>query len=199
MSQGIRQGRLEDKVVIITGGAQGIGYAVAALAQAEGAHVVIADVQDGKGKETALSVGGTFVHLDVTDETSVRQAVDSVAGEYGRIDVLVNNAGAGLVAPAAETSSAQFRQLLDIDLTGMFTVAREVGRHMTEAGRGSIVNLSSIAAFTGIPKPAVAYSAAKAGAAQMARSLASEWACHGSRVAESFQDSLSRNACVSAP
>jgi 3-oxoacyl-[acyl-carrier protein] reductase len=174
---------LTRKVVLVTGAAQGIGYAAAELAAAVGSTVVIADIQRGRGNSAATGLGARFVELDVTHAESVAGAVSSVVAEFGRIDVLINNAGAALAVKALEMTPDQFHRVLDVDLVGVFRVSSEVARHMIAAGGGAIVNISSVSALIAMyPEPVAGYSAAKAGVAQLTRNLAAEWADHGIRV-----------------
>lgn len=175
--------RLEGKTVLITGGAQGIGLATALLAKDEGATVIIGDLQAEKGQAAAEAAGVAFVPLDVADEQSVKAAVDRVIADHGRIDVLVNNAGVVRLNPAEDTTRDDWDATMAVDLTGVFTVTQEVGKHMRAAGSGSIVNLSSVSAFVAMhPERLFAYSAAKAGVAQLARTIAIEWAPYGIRA-----------------
>lgn len=149
--------RVQDKVSIVTGGALGIGRATAELLAREGAHVVVADIKDEEGRAVvdALVKQGhkaMYKHLDVTAEKEVREAVAAVAREYGRIDVLVNNAGiAGANKPTHEVSADEWRQVMDVNVTGVFLCTKYVVPYMTEAGGGSIINLSSIYGLIGAP------------------------------------------------
>ncbi|WP_238363998.1 SDR family oxidoreductase [Mesobacterium pallidum] len=169
---------MSERVVIITGGAAGIGWATAQRFAADGCRVVIADLTGADEAAARLGAGHTGVTLDITDAA----AVEAMVAGLDRIDVLVNNAGIGdSHLPSLEQDIAQFRKVLDIHVTGAFLVARACARRMIDAGGGAIVNLSSIAGVTGLPRRN-AYGAAKAGIAMMTRSLACEWAGVGVRV-----------------
>ena len=124
----------------------------------------------------ALSVPG-----DVSEEASVRGMVETVMGEYGRIDVLVNNAGISTIVPAEETTLADWERTLTINLTGPFLTSREFGKEMLRRGEGSIVNISSVAGLLGIGDRA-AYNASKHGLIGLTRTLAAEWGGRGVRV-----------------
>jgi NAD(P)-dependent dehydrogenase (short-subunit alcohol dehydrogenase family) len=146
---------MNNRVVIITGAADGIGWATAQCFAEAGYSVVITDIREELAKERCASLG--FKHLalacDVTDETMVDVCVHKVMQHYGRIDVLVNNAGIG--EQNAETTAqeyAKFRQLLDIHLGGTFLMSRAVGKVMLQQLHGAIVNISSIAGVLGIAK-----------------------------------------------
>lgn len=181
----------EGRVAVVTGAAQGIGAAIAEELARGGATVVVGDLQEETGRSLAERLtdetGGRaeFRRLDVTDGPAVAEAARAVAGDHGRVDALVNNAGVAESAPTFELDDATWNRTIAIDLTGSFLCAREFGRLMADqdpAG-GSIVNVSSIAAFKAVrPEKHLAYDVAKAGVAHMARVLAAEWATHGIRV-----------------
>lgn len=165
-------------VALITGAADGIGWATAQLFVARGYRVVIADLAGAEERAAQLGEGHEGIALDVTSEADVAAAI----GKLDRIDVLVNNAGIGdSHLPTLEQDIAYFRKVLDVHLAGAFLMAREVGRKMLAQRSGSIVNISSIAGVVGLPRRN-AYGAAKAGVAMMTQSLACEWAGSGIRV-----------------
>ncbi len=118
---------------------------------------------------------------DVSDEASVRGMVETVMGEFGRIDVLVNNAGISTIVPAEETTLGDWERTLAINLTGPFLTSREFGKEMLRRGEGSIVNISSVAGLLGIGDRA-AYNASKHGLIGLTRTLAAEWGGRGVRV-----------------
>ena len=130
----------------------------------------------GHAGARALSVPG-----DVSDEGSVRAMVEAVVGEFGRVDALVNNAGISAIVPAEETPLADWRRVLEVNLTGPFLMSREFGKEMLQAGSGSIVNVSSVAGLLGIADRA-AYNASKHGLIGLTRTLAAEWGGRGVRV-----------------
>ncbi|MCB1334008.1 MAG: SDR family oxidoreductase [Roseivivax sp.] len=166
------------RTVLITGGAEGIGWATARLFAARGNRVVIADLSGAQARAAELGPAHQGITLDVTDEGAVIAAFAAL----GRIDVLVNNAGIGDThLPSTEQQIDSFRRVLDVHLAGAFLMAREAGRQMIAQGGGAIVNLSSIAGVVGLPRRN-AYGAAKAGVSMMTRSLACEWAGAGVRV-----------------
>ncbi|SOC36257.1 NAD(P)-dependent dehydrogenase (short-subunit alcohol dehydrogenase family) [Rhizobium subbaraonis] len=164
---------------LVTGGAEGIGLAIArALAQA-GHRVTIADLDGAKATKRAaeLGTGHRGIACDVTDEAQTAAVAASAA-----FDVLVNNAGIGdSHLPTLEQDVTAFRKVLDVHLAGTFLMSREAAKGMVARGSGAIVNLSSIAGLTGLPKRN-AYGAAKAGIVAMTRAMACEWAGRGVRV-----------------
>jgi NAD(P)-dependent dehydrogenase (short-subunit alcohol dehydrogenase family) len=167
---------------VITGAAQGIGRQVARALAKEGYALVLADLRepeetlDALGGAAAISVVG-----DVAAETDVATLADLVRDRFGRLDVLVNNAGVSLLAPAEETTAEQWRRVLEVNLTGPFLLSQALGRLMLDAGSGSIVNIASIAGLHGIADRA-AYNASKHGLIGLTRTLAAEWGGRGVRV-----------------
>lgn len=164
---------------LVTGGADGIGLAIARALAGSGHRVTIADLDADQAARRAaeLGEGHRAIACDVTVEALVVAAASSAP-----FDVLVNNAGIGdSHLPTLEQGLDAFRRVLDVHLAGTFLMSREVGRGMVERCRGAIVNLSSIAGLTGLPKRN-AYGAAKAGIVAMTRSMACEWAGAGVRV-----------------
>ena len=142
--------RLEGKVALITGGARGMGASEAQLFIDEGARVVISDVLDSVGQETAkrLSPDGSkcvFLHHDVTSEDDWNAVVASVLETYGQIDILVNNAGIFEQGSVLDTTLPAFTRTMDINVTGVFLGMKSVAPHMVNRGKGSIVNISSVA------------------------------------------------------
>ena len=174
----------ERRVALVTGAGRGIGRRVALELAGRGYAVVANDLQEPEdvlgelldaGAE-ALSVTG-----DVSDEASVREMVGTIVERFGRIDVLVNNAGVSFITPAEKTSLADWNRTLAVNLTGPFLMCREFGKVMLEQGQGSIVNVSSVAGLLGISDRA-AYNASKHGLVGLTRTLAAEWGGRGVRV-----------------
>lgn len=180
--------RLDGKRAVVTGGARGIGRAIAERLAVAGAKVVIADRDEDEGRAVANIIeasGGSasFILLDVTKPDLVAAAAETIEKTLGPVDVLVNNAGVVRNAPAAEMSLDDWKTVIDIDLGGVFLCAQAFGRRMLAAGRGSIVNISSICGEVTVhPQPQVSYNAAKAGVNLLTKSLAVEWAKKGVRV-----------------
>ncbi|MEV6107764.1 SDR family NAD(P)-dependent oxidoreductase [Streptomyces sp. NPDC051940] len=169
---------------IVTGGAHGIGAAIARRLADEGARVVIADIDGDAAKATAAAIGrgAEGVHCDVRRTADVEEAVAHAAEVYGRLDVLVNNAyaGAGL-GPFGQVAEADWLASFDVTLHGAMRAARAALPHLARAGgRGAIVNIGSVNGETGLGEHA--YSAAKAGLTSLTRSLAVEAAASGVRV-----------------
>jgi NAD(P)-dependent dehydrogenase (short-subunit alcohol dehydrogenase family) len=172
------------KVAVVTGAARGIGRRVAEVLADSGYALVLTDVQEcaqtleavrKRGSE-ALDVPG-----DVSLEADVHALAEHVHTRFGRIDALVNNAGISFIAAAEDTSTEQWRRVLEVNLTGPFLLCRAFGRMMLEAGGGSIVNVASIAGLRGVADRA-AYNASKHGLIGLTRTLAAEWGGRGVRV-----------------
>lgn len=170
---------LRGQVALITGGAGGIGMAIARLFAARGCRVVLIDSSDAV-RAAAASVGdGHLAYVsDVACESAVKQVVSDVIAKARRVDILVNNAGVGLLARAEDTTVEQWDKTMAVNLRGPFLYAREVGRHMLEQGYGRIVNLASQAASIGLDQH-LAYCASKSALLGMTRVLALEWAGRG--------------------
>jgi NAD(P)-dependent dehydrogenase (short-subunit alcohol dehydrogenase family) len=169
---------------IVTGGADGIGLAIVRRMIADDWKVAILDLDRDKALERSRELGsGTFaVTADVSDVATIREAVAIVTKEFGGIDVAVNNAGIGDThLPTIEQSAETFDRILRVHLGGTFNLSREIAGAMIAQRSGAILNISSIAGLTGLPKRN-AYGAAKAGIASMTRSMACEWARFGIRV-----------------
>ncbi|MDE0808690.1 MAG: SDR family NAD(P)-dependent oxidoreductase [Alphaproteobacteria bacterium] len=172
------------KVVLITGGASGIGRASASLFAAQGAAVAISDINEDKTREAARELGNQHVAApgDVSDEASVATIIEAARGGLGKIDVLINCAGVSdTFAPTLEQSMEHWQRIIDINLTGTYLTCRAVAGEMLERGEGAIVNISSIAGLVGLPYRN-AYTASKHGVAGLTKSLASEWGQSGIRV-----------------
>ena len=172
---------LKNKVTIITGGAQGIGAACAQRFSAEGAHVVLADVDDARGSALAQSVGALYVHCDVGDKLDVDAMVQLTIAKHGHIDVLVNNAGIVKTAPFLDVTEDDFDAVIRVNLKGAFLVAQAVAREMVKTGGGSVVNMSSVNAVMAIPSIA-SYNMSKGAINQLTRVMALALADLGVRV-----------------
>jgi NAD(P)-dependent dehydrogenase (short-subunit alcohol dehydrogenase family) len=171
-------------VAVVTGAAQGIGRTVAEALAGEGYALVLADLKEPVETLAAVRDAGApavAVVGDVASEDHVSWLAERVRGRFGGVDVLVNNAGVSLLSPAEETTAEQWRRVLEVNLTGPFLLSRALGRLMLEAGRGSIVNVASIAGLHGIADRA-AYNASKHGLIGLTRTLAAEWGGRGVRV-----------------
>ncbi len=169
--------RLETKVALVTGGASGIGRATAHRLAADGAHVVITDIQRELGEATAKAEGFTFLQHDVTDEAQWSQVVGDVEGRFGRLDVLVNSAGIWL-ANATDLESTlldDWQKIFAVNVDGVFLGCKAVIPAMSRSGGGSIVNISSIAALRPTPH-AAAYGAGKAAVAHLTQTVAAHCA-----------------------
>ena len=170
---------LESKVVIVTGGASGLGKAMVEAFAEEGATVVIADVNKADGLQFAsdLSSQGKqadFLFLDVSDAEQVNTAIDSMFKKYGKIDVLCNNAGINVRKFALDISPEEWQKVINVNLSGMFYCAQAVGRVMVQQKSGKIINTASVSAVRGHLKRAP-YASAKGGVYQMTKVLAHEW------------------------
>jgi NAD(P)-dependent dehydrogenase (short-subunit alcohol dehydrogenase family) len=172
------------KVAVVTGAAQGIGRRVAETLAARGFDLVLTDLQTctdaaaavrGLGREVLDAPG------DVTDESHVGALEATAVERFGRVDVLVNNAGISSIGPAEALETDEWRRVLDVNLTGPFLTSRTFGRTMLTAGHGSIVNIASIAGLRAVSDRA-AYNTSKHGLIGLTRTLAAEWGGRGVRV-----------------
>jgi len=180
------QGRLAGKVALITGGARGMGAAEAALFASEGARVVITDVRDEDGALTAKNISPdasacVYMHHDVVSEDKWATVVASTIKTFGRIDVLVNNAGIFETGTVLNTTLDMYRRTIDINQVGVFLGMKAVAEHMVKQQSGSIINISSIAGLQGAAG-FLAYGASKWAVRGMSRGVAKELAPFGVRV-----------------
>jgi NAD(P)-dependent dehydrogenase (short-subunit alcohol dehydrogenase family) len=166
-------GRVQDKVAIVTGAATGLGFAAASRLAEEGAHVVITDWDQERGPAAAERIGRGcwFLYQNVAEEEGWQHLLDQVLDRHGRLDVLINNAGVGIPKSVEDTTLAQWRWLMEINLDGVFLGTRYGMSAMKHGGGGSIVNLSSIEGLIGDRRLA-AYDASKAGVIGLTRSAA---------------------------
>lgn len=178
---------IEGRVAVVTGASSGLGARFARVLSGRGARVVLAArraerieaLADELGIERCLAVA-----TDVADEEAVRRLVDATVERFGRLDVLVNNAGISNVSPALQESTEDFRRVIEVNLVAVFTVCREAARVMVERGQGgAIVNVASVLGLVGTGRiPQASYTAAKGGVVNMTRELAAQWARQGVRV-----------------
>jgi NAD(P)-dependent dehydrogenase (short-subunit alcohol dehydrogenase family) len=177
-------GRLEGLVAVITGAAGGMGAAYARGFAAEGATVVVADLDLAGAERVAAELPGkaTAVGVDVAEVSSVRAMVDQAVAFGGTLDVLVNNAGIGIAKPLLDYTEADWDRQLAVNAKGPFFALQAAARVMIPAGRGKIVNVASTAAFVSSSTPEVAYDVSKGAVRQLTVSAAAELAPHGINV-----------------
>lgn len=179
--------RLKEKVMLVTGGASGIGLETVKRALQEGAKVVLSDLPGSQGEKLSAAFNEQFpgncrfVPADVTSTEEVEALVSLTVGHFGRLDVAFANAGIGGGCPAETYPEADFLRVMDINLNGVFRLARAALRQMYPQGTGNIINCASILGVFG-QSGVAAYGAAKAGVINLTRTLALEAAAHGVRV-----------------
>lgn len=176
--------RLKDKVAVITGGASGIGLATAKRMQAEGAIVVIGDVDPATGQTVANDLNVTFVQVDVSDPVAVDNLFDTAYEVHGGVDIAFNNAG---ISPPEDdlienTSLDAWQRVQDINLKSVFLCSKAALRHMVPAQKGSIINTASFVAVMGSATSQISYTASKGGVLAMSRELGVQYARQGIRV-----------------
>ena len=176
-------GKLDTKIAIVTGGGQGIGRGIAEKLAAEGATVVVTDLNETTARQTAAGLGRGAIALraDVTAKASVRAMVAHVQEQFGRIDVLVNNAGWDKAGPFLESDEADWERIIAINLVGVLNTCKAVLPIMVQQGSGSVINIASDAGRVGASGEAV-YSAAKGGVIAFTKAAAREMARHGVNV-----------------
>jgi glucose 1-dehydrogenase len=183
---------LSNKIAIVTGAGQGIGRACAIRCAAEGAKVIVSDVNANSGAEVVAAVkaaqgDATFMACDVSKSADVAATVAKAVATYGRLDLLVNNAGVVDDSPFLDLAEAEFDRIIGVNLKGAFLMAQAAGRQFVKQGKdgngnaGAIVNMSSINAWFGLPDHA-AYAMSKGGIMQLTKSMAVALASHGIRV-----------------
>jgi len=176
---------LAGRVAIVTGSSSGIGEAIARELAAAGAAVVVNSRSEERAQPVANEIrsrGGRAIAVaaDVCDSAQVAALVSAALDELGGLDILVNNAGAGFVAPSEELAEADWRRLIEVDLTAPFLCSQAAARHMLSVGRGVIVNIASALGHTAMPGRA-AYTSAKHGLIGLTKVLGTEWASRGVR------------------
>ncbi|MFG2108042.1 3-oxoacyl-ACP reductase [Micromonospora chersina] len=178
------QGRLQDRVAVVTGAGSGIGLATVRRFAAEGARVVCVDIDAEAGKRAADEVAGEFVAADVADEAAVRDLFDGVAERHGRVDVAFNNAG---ISPPdddsiLETGLDAWERVLRVNTTSVYLCCKYAIPHMRRQGKGSIINTASFVALMGAATSQIAYTASKGGVLAMTRELGVQFAREGIRA-----------------
>lgn len=174
--------RLDGRTALVSGGGTGIGWGIARCLWAAGARVILIGRRESVLQKAVESLGeraASFVH-DVTDFDAAAGLVDRIRDELGPVNILVNNAGIHLKKPALETTERELQQVIDVHLTGAFSLTRACLPDMIEAGEGSVVFIASMASFLGLPL-VLTYGTAKTGVLGMVRSLAAEYSRHGVR------------------
>ncbi len=176
-------GRLDGKVAIISGAARGQGASEARQFVAEGGRVLLTDILDDDGAALAAELGDAahYHHLDVTDDAAWADAVAQVESRWGRLDVLVNNAGILSIQTMTDTTRQEFERVLDVNVTGVFLGMKAASAAMKQHGSGSIINISSVAGLRGVPTQ-FSYATSKWAVRGMTRSAARELAPLGIRV-----------------
>jgi NAD(P)-dependent dehydrogenase (short-subunit alcohol dehydrogenase family) len=176
--------RLAGRVAVVTGGGGGIGLAAARRMHAEGATIVVGDIDRDAGAAAAAEVSGSFVGVDVSDEDAVNALFDTAADTYGSVDIAFNNAG---ISPPEDdlienTELSAWQRVQDVNLKSVYLCCRAALRHMVPAGRGSIINTASFVAVLGSATSQISYTASKGGVLALSRELGVQFARQGIRV-----------------
>ena len=180
-------GRIQDRVAVVTGGCSGIGLATVRRFAAEGAKVVVGDIDDDAGKALVEELGAdvaTYVHVDVTSKDEVDALFQTAKDTYGSVDIAFNNAG---ISPPEddsilETDLDAWRKVQEVNLTSVYLCCKAALPHMLDQGRGSIINTASFVAVMGAATSQISYSASKGGVLSMSRELGVQFARQGVRV-----------------
>lgn len=179
---------LTDRVSIITGAASGIGKELAKGLAEAGSHIVIADINMEGAKQVAeqirqLGVRTLAVQVDITNEQQIQDMIQAVMDAFGRIDVLINNAGIGARIEIEQMEYKDWQRMMDVNMNSVFLMSKAVGQVMIEQRQGSIINISSISGLVvNVPQYQAAYNASKAGVIMITRSMALEWARYNIRI-----------------
>jgi NAD(P)-dependent dehydrogenase (short-subunit alcohol dehydrogenase family) len=178
---------LSGRVALVTGAASGMGRATAIAFAEAGANLMLADINLDGVQQAAREIEGVGqraipVHCDVSDTNQILSMFERLDGEYGRIDILSNVAGEGLLARPEEVSIEQVRRVLEVLVIARFFLTQQAGRRMLAAGKGSIISTGSLASVTALGRGHIAYSMAMGAVAQMTRELSTEWSGRGVRV-----------------
>ena len=183
---------LAGKKAFVTGGARGIGFSYASALAEAGADVAIVDIRGEAAREATAEIARKTgrktlgVETDVTDERQVAEMMDTILRAFGRLDIAFCNAGIAIHRPAEEMSAVEWRQVIEVNLTGIFLTATAAGRQMLRQGGGSIVNTASMSSrIVNVPQKQCSYNASKGGVLQLTKSLAVEWAERNVRVTAS--------------
>ncbi|MEU4341571.1 3-oxoacyl-ACP reductase [Nocardia sp. NPDC023852] len=176
--------RLQDRVAVVTGGGSGIGLATVRRFAAEGAKVVVADVDAVTGEAAAAEVGGRYAEVDVTDESQVEALFQAAVDSYGGLDIAFNNAG---ISPPEDdsiltTGIDAWRRVQEVNLTSVYLCSKYAIQHMLERGKGSVINTASFVAVMGAATSQISYTASKGGVLSMSRELGVQFARNGIRV-----------------
>ncbi|RLA44518.1 MAG: cyclopentanol dehydrogenase [Gammaproteobacteria bacterium] len=179
-------GRVSGKVILVTGGAMGMGRTHCELLAEEGGTVIVTDMNESEGQATADSInnaGGKaeFLPLNVTDDTNWKSVVDQVVTKHGKVDVLVNNAGILIFKAVEETTTEEWDRIFNVNVKGVFFGTKAILPAMKKAGSGSIINISSIYGIVGAPM-AAAYQATKGAVRLLTKSTAVDYAQYNIRV-----------------
>jgi NAD(P)-dependent dehydrogenase (short-subunit alcohol dehydrogenase family) len=176
--------RLAGRVAVVTGGGSGIGLAAGRRMRAEGATIVVGDIDDDAGAAAAAELCGLFVPVDVSDEAAVNKLFDTAAQTYGSVDIAFNNAG---ISPPEDdlienTDLPAWQRVQDVNLKSVYLCCRAALRHMVPAGKGSIINTASFVAVLGSATSQISYTASKGGVLAMSRELGVQFARQGIRI-----------------
>lgn len=181
--------RLDGKVSFVTGGARGIGKAIAAAIAEAGSNVAIVDVDIEEAVKTSEEIAASTgvktiaIKTDVTNQADVDHMMEVILKEFGKLDAAFCNAGICMNIPAEEMTLEQFKKVIDINLTGVFLTSQAAAKVMLKQGRGSIINTASMSGhIVNVPQPQCSYNASKAGVIQLTKSMAVEFAKRGVRV-----------------